>query len=136
MIIPSDLQPVSGWSVSLVLLAVYVLYKFARSYTTRGPATPLTGPARTSWLFGAAKVMGNVPDASNLYEVWADKYGAVFRVPAPLGGTRVVLTDPKAIAHFYAHETFTYVQTKLARVAIENLVSGLRRYNGECTLPT
>ncbi|OJT02316.1 11-oxo-beta-amyrin 30-oxidase [Trametes pubescens] len=132
MIIPSDLQPVSGWSVSLVLLAAYVLYKFARSYATRGPATPLAGPARTSWLFGAADVIRNAPNASNLYEVWADKYGSVFRVPAPLGGTRVVLTDPKAIAHFYTHETFTYVQTKLARVAIENLFGrGLLWAEGE-----
>ncbi|EIW62267.1 cytochrome P450 [Trametes versicolor FP-101664 SS1] len=76
--------------------------------------------------------MGNAIDTSNLYEVWADKYGSVFSVPAPLGGTRVVLTDPKAIAHFYTHETFTYVQTKLARVAIENLFGrGLLWAEGE-----
>ncbi|KAI0751770.1 hypothetical protein C8Q80DRAFT_1268958 [Daedaleopsis nitida] len=58
-----------------------------------------------------------------LYEEWTQRYSAVFRVPAPLGSTRVVLTDPKAVAQFYSVETWTYVQTMffLFRVAIESM---------------
>ena len=67
----------------------------------------------------------NNPDASSMYEAWVHQFGTVFKIPAPMGDTRVILTDPKAIAHFYSVETWTYVQTRLSRVAIENLVRAL-----------
>ncbi|KAI0829191.1 cytochrome P450 [Trametes gibbosa] len=114
-------RSLSVWTAGLLIGAVYVLYKLARSFRKRSHATPLSGPPSPSWLFGVSKVVGNHPSTSSLYEQWAEQYGSVYRVPSPLGSSRVVLTDPKAIAHFYSLETFTYVQTTLSRVAIENL---------------
>ncbi|KAI9460049.1 hypothetical protein HD554DRAFT_2000093, partial [Boletus coccyginus] len=40
--------------------------------------------------------------------------GAAYRLPSVLGTTCIVLCDPKAIAHFYAKETTTYILTPLA----------------------
>ncbi|KAH9853307.1 cytochrome P450 [Lenzites betulinus] len=132
MIISPDLQSFSIWNAGLIIGAVYVLYNIARSFTRRSNATRLAGPPRPSWLFGVSKIVGNSANTSAMYEQWAQQYGSVFIIPAPLGGTRVILTDAKAIAHFYSLETFTYVQTKLSRVAIENLFGrGLLWAEGE-----
>ncbi|KAI9059020.1 cytochrome P450 [Trametes sanguinea] len=132
MIISPDVQTVSAWHVLLASTAVYVLYKIAHSFARRSRTTPLAGPPSTSWIFGIRKAGNDTQDAAIMYEEWAEQYGPVYRVPAPFGSTRVILTDPKAIAHFYAHETFTYVQTKLSRVAIENLFGrGLLWAEGE-----
>jgi len=54
-------------------------------------------------LGGTAEIQGSI------YEQWANEYGLVFGVPTTLGGNKIVLLcDPKAIAHFYAKETWTY----------------------------
>ncbi|KAI0640544.1 cytochrome P450 [Trametes meyenii] len=126
------LSPDSAWNVLLITTAVWIFYKLGKSYRRQSRSTPLAGPPSPSWLFGVSKVAGNSPGTSSLYEQWAEQYGAVFRVPSAFGSTTVILTDPKAVAHFYALETFTYEQTKLARVAIENLFGrGLLWAEGE-----
>lgn len=67
-----------------------------------------------------------------MYERWAEKYGPAYVVPGGFGSKRVVICDPRANAHFYARETFGYVQTKLSRVFIENLFGrGLLWAEGE-----
>ena len=128
MIIPPDLlTALSGWNALLVSAALYLVYKLGKSYAKRYRATPLAGPPSPSWLFGIRRGDGNDMNGAALFEEWAAQYGSVYRVPAPFGSTRVVLMDPKAISHFYTLETFTYVQTKLSRIAIENLVSRVGR---------
>ncbi|KAH9887704.1 cytochrome P450 [Cubamyces lactineus] len=133
MIIPSDLQSaIPGWNIFLIGAALYLVYKVGKSYASRSRATPLSGPPSPSWIFGIRKGDGNDPSGAALYEEWAAQYGSVYRVPAPFGSTRVIVMDPKAISHFYTLETFTYVQTKLSRIAIENLFGrGLLWAEGE-----
>ena len=125
MIIPHDVQAVPLWQVALVVGLVYVAHGLVKSYRARARSTPLGCPPRPSWLFGMSRLIMNNPDASSMYEAWVHQFGTVFKIPAPMGDTRVILTDPKAIAHFYSVETWTYVQTRLSRVAIENLVRAL-----------
>ncbi|KAM5540661.1 hypothetical protein V8D89_005692 [Ganoderma adspersum] len=133
MIIPADVvSPLSLWQAVAVLTAVYFARNFVLARRKAARETPLGCPPRQSWLFGIRNLIAGNPDAGPIYEAWIDEYGSVYRVPAPLGSTRVVLTDPKAIAHFYSVETWTYVQTKLARVAIEGLLGrGLLWAEGE-----
>nr|VWP00746.1 N/A [Ganoderma boninense] len=133
MIIPADMvSPLPLWQLAAVLAAAYFAHSFLRARRKAARETPLGCPPRQSWLFGIRNLSPANSDAGALYEAWIDEYGPVYRVPAPLGSTRVVLTDPKAIAHFYSVETWTYVQTKLARVAIEGLLGrGLLWAEGE-----
>ncbi|KAJ7600586.1 cytochrome P450, partial [Mycena floridula] len=66
---------------------------------------------------------------------WAE-YGPVFAVPWTLGTTRIIVTDPKAVAHFYARETYVYVQNSLSRVAIANLFGkGILWAEGDALTP-
>ena len=122
MIIPADIRPASLWQLALVLAALYVANKLVKAYRFRARSTPLAGPPSTSWIFGVSKSHINNPDAPAIYEDWVAQYGPVFRAPAAFGSSRLILTDPKAIAHFYSVETWTYVQTSLSRIAIEKLV--------------
>jgi hypothetical protein len=85
--------------------------------------TPLRGPASKSFLFGLRRHINESEDPSVLYEGWAAEYGPAYKVRGIFGATRIMICDPQANAHFYAKETFGYVQTQLARTFIENLVS-------------
>ena len=82
--------------------------------------TKLTGPPSKNWLFGVSK---EVFDGDNgaIYEAWASEYGPVYEIAGPLGERRVVLTDPKAIAHCYAKPD-TYVKDDFFKAQSEYLV--------------
>ncbi|OBZ66782.1 GDP-L-fucose synthase [Grifola frondosa] len=103
-------------------LVLWVLSKVFQTLRIRFRTTPLKGPPNPSLLLGIGRFLTNAPNSSDIFEAWAEQYGLAYHIPAPLGGTRVVLCDPKAILHFYSLETFTYVQTALARIAIEAMV--------------
>ncbi|KDQ56786.1 hypothetical protein JAAARDRAFT_179466 [Jaapia argillacea MUCL 33604] len=121
----------------LVLLAgTYLSLRIIRNLRLRGttPATPLKGPPNTSPfnILGLARRIARAPDTGALLEQWAEEYGSVYQIPAALGTKRVILTDPKAIAHFYSHETFGYVQPTFGKMLIENIVGrGLLWAEGE-----
>ncbi|OJA14524.1 hypothetical protein AZE42_12948 [Rhizopogon vesiculosus] len=67
-----------------------------------------------------------------MYERWAEEYGVAYNIPTILGRSAIVLCDPKAIAHFYARETWTYVHTPLSLTSLEDLVGkGLLWAQGE-----
>jgi hypothetical protein len=88
----------------------------------RARTTALRGPKNISFIFGFYRYIQEQEDSGVVYENWAKEYGPAFIVPGPLGTKRTVICDPKANAHFYSRETYGYVQPKLARVFIENLV--------------
>ncbi|TBU29145.1 cytochrome P450 [Dichomitus squalens] len=133
MVVLSDVVgPLPLWQAAAVLAAVCFAYSYIQTRRKVARATPLAGPPSPSWLFGVRHLVSNSPEAPAIYERWSEEFGSVYRIPAPLGSTQVVLTDPKAIAHFYSEETWTYVQTKLSRVAIEGLFGrGLLWAEGE-----
>ncbi|KAG1860198.1 hypothetical protein DFJ58DRAFT_779934 [Suillus subalutaceus] len=54
-----------------------------------------------------------------MYEHWATEYGVAYMILGVLGQTRIVLSNPRAIAHFYTRETWTYVLTPLALALME-----------------
>ncbi|KAG5651863.1 hypothetical protein H0H81_007143 [Sphagnurus paluster] len=90
-------------SVTFVFLR---LKKLARQRRT----TPLPGPPSTSLIFGVTKDILEAEDSGIVYEEWEKQYGAVYAIPAALGAREIVLCDLKAIAHYYAGDTFVYQQ--------------------------
>ncbi|KAF7976119.1 hypothetical protein HWV62_7559 [Athelia sp. TMB] len=89
----------------------------------RSRETPLNGPASLSWFFGVSKVINEAGgDSSLMFEKWAGEYGSVYRIPTLLGGTQLVLCDPKAIAHYYSKETYGYVLTGFSRMLVETMI--------------
>ncbi|KIJ58837.1 hypothetical protein HYDPIDRAFT_33751 [Hydnomerulius pinastri MD-312] len=99
--------------VLAVSVLTWSLIRLARSARRRARAPRLPGPPTNSFIFGYPEVL-MTPDGPDIYEAWAEKYGSVYQIPCTLGTKRIVLHDPKAIAHFYARETTTYILTPLA----------------------
>jgi len=54
-------------------------------------------------------------DTGSIYEEWAKEYGPAYAVPTMFGGKKIMLCDTKAIAHYCARETQTYVHPNWAR---------------------
>ena len=120
---------IPGFYINVVLpfAVVWLLFVVLKKQLARNKTTPLNGPDNPSILFGLYRRINESEDPGALYEEWALKYGPAFRVPGGFGSSRILICDPRANAHFYSKETFGYVQTKLSRVFIENLVGISRR---------
>ncbi|KAJ7729671.1 cytochrome P450 [Mycena maculata] len=103
----------------LVLLVVLWVGTRPLTYAWRRPrSTKLNGPPSTSRIFGLSREMKRSPDRSTMYEEWAKRYGSVYEVPVAFGHTKIVLTDPKALVHFYQSERSIYVKTHESRLFI------------------
>lgn len=89
----------------------------------QGKVPLLRGPANPSFLFGYYRYLNECQDPGAVYEKWVNEYGPAYRLPGGFGSSRIIICDPIALAHFHSRETFVYVQTKLAKIFIENLVS-------------
>ncbi|KIK25889.1 hypothetical protein PISMIDRAFT_327266 [Pisolithus microcarpus 441] len=67
-----------------------------------------------------------------MFEAWAKEYGVAYEVPMTLGGKQIVLTDSRALAHYYARETWVYVQTNSTRSFLQrNFGRGIVWSEGE-----
>ena len=110
--------------VDALLLAAgsWIIYSFFQTVRRRARTTKLGGPPSRNWLWGVSRDTFRGESGALLYEQWAKEHGAVFSAPGIFGSQRIVLTDPKAISHFYANETYTYLQNDIAKKFIETLV--------------
>lgn len=84
--------------------------------------TPLRGPLRNNFIFGHSKEILDTLEPGVLYERWEKEYGSAYRIPSLFGRYRVILCDPRAIAHFFSRETYGYVQIPAVKKFIEDLV--------------
>ncbi|KAF7291836.1 Cytochrome P450 [Mycena chlorophos] len=100
---------------------IVALWLFARvlSSLRSVKTTRLNGPPSPSRLWGFTHYLAQSRvkefDIHAVYEEWAAQYGAVYRIPLAFGKERIVLTDPKALAHFYSSERAVYVKSELER---------------------
>ena len=101
----------------------WILYSFFQTVRQRVKTTKLNGPRSNSWFWGLSRHTFE-GDSGALYEQWAKEHGTIFAVPGMWGSRRIILTDAKAISHFYANETYTYLQGDLTKNFIDSLVRG------------
>jgi hypothetical protein len=101
---------------------LWAFVKVSRALRWRLKTTQLRGPPRTSLIYGVSHDLVSSQDSGAMYERWATEYGVAYTIPGVLGQNRIVLCDPRAIAHFYARETWTYVQTPLELALLEESV--------------
>ncbi|KIL58929.1 hypothetical protein M378DRAFT_170017 [Amanita muscaria Koide BX008] len=65
----------------------------------------LGGPRSNNLFFGRL-----LDDPLTAMDQWVSEYGHVFKVPTGLGASRIVISDPKAVAHIYANDSFGYLR--------------------------
>src|SRR6267154_1612543 len=116
------MHSVSGFDAACTFAALWAFVTVLRVVRRRMKTTQLRGPPRRSLVYGVSNDILSSPDSAAMYEHWAEEYGVVYTIPSVLGQTQIVLCDPRAIAHFYARETWTYVQTPLTLTATERAV--------------
>ncbi|KAG8218156.1 cytochrome P450 [Butyriboletus roseoflavus] len=116
----SHIPPLSPFNAVVACTALWTFVKLIRMSRRRVRTPKLRGPPSLSFLYGVGKILLEADDPSSIYESWAQEYGSVYEAPSTLGQRRIILHDPKAIAHFHAKETWTYVRTPLTRKFLEN----------------
>lgn len=100
----------------LALLGGWLLVRFFR----RGlAATALRGPPSTSFLLGATAELMKAKSSAHVQESWAQMYGPVFSLPSSFGRSKVILLDPRAVAHVFAQDTYEYQKLPVSHAFIE-----------------
>jgi len=112
--VPCVVDLVIGLAVIGALRVVYLANR-KRPGTTR-----LKGPS--CGFFGAEKVIHEAPDRTAVYEAWQQEYGVAYEIPLMLGQRRIVLCDPKAVAHFFGRDSWSYVLTEADKVIVAKSV--------------
>ena len=111
------------------VLAVLLALRFYRHVRT----TRLKGPPRESFIYGVNQAFIKILDRSGLYEDWAKTYGSVYRLPWTLGSQFIVLSDPKAVAHFFAQSTWKYHQLRELKLFTQSTVSVVDQFRLRAT---
>ncbi|KAF7291767.1 hypothetical protein HMN09_01236300 [Mycena chlorophos] len=110
--------------IAVLLGTVWLLTKlFTRLIASRSATkgTRLRGPPRASLLFGVGHILLQAEEPATIFEDWATTYGGAFEIPAPFGQKCLILTDPRAVNHFYASERAVYVKPTMMRRLIGNI---------------
>ncbi|EIW82167.1 cytochrome P450 [Coniophora puteana RWD-64-598 SS2] len=107
-VLPPAIASAKPVDVALATLTTWVLLKALKSMRKRVTTTKLKGPPSASWIWGVGRVTDEAEDSAVLYEKWEQEYGVAYQVPAALGINKVILCDPKALAHLWARDTVTY----------------------------
>lgn len=113
----ADLRPYQwhAFNTAVVCAAVWTLLRWLRTSRLQPRTTQLRGPPSVSFVYGVGKHVLDAEDPGAVYEAWAQEYGPAYAVPSTLWTKRIVLCDPKAIAHFYAKDTWAYVLTPMTK---------------------
>ncbi|KAG2066949.1 cytochrome P450 [Suillus decipiens] len=128
----TTVRSIGAFNIVVSFAALWTVAKVSRALRWRLKTTQLRGPPRTSFIYGVSHDLALSEDSGGMYERWATEYGVVYMIPSVLGQTRIVLCDPRAIAHFYARETWTYVQTPVSLALLEESIGrGLLWSQGE-----
>ncbi|KAF9224543.1 cytochrome P450 [Gyrodon lividus] len=99
--------------------AIWAFVKLMRTARRRLRTTRLTGPPSPSFVYGVGKDLMDAHDPGAIFERWAKEYGLVYEMPLTLGRRKIVLCGAKAIAHFYAKESWTYIHIPVAKAGLE-----------------
>ena len=111
-----------AFDATVACAAVWTLLRWLRTSRRKLRTTLLRGPPSESFLYGVGKRALDAQNLGAIYETWAQEYGPVYAIPWTFGNKKIVLNDPKAIAHFYAKDTWTYIQPRAIRKGLANSV--------------
>jgi hypothetical protein len=110
-----------GTFYALTAIAAYWIVKYVRTVRFQGPPSP-------SFIFGHTKQIMESRSSAELYDRWAQTYGSVYEIHGPLGTTRLVVCDPRALSHILALDSWKYSHPPLAQLQITSLVRRLTAF--------
>ena len=123
------LRPSDALFSLFLLFTVVKFVQFVVNHVRSSRLPRLKGPSNNNFLFGRLREVIVSKDRGVLYQSWTEEYGNVYQIPGMTGGRRIILCDPKAIAHFHSKDTFTYQALPFSKTFLKKFVS---RYGSSC----
>ncbi|KAI5982090.1 cytochrome P450 [Pisolithus albus] len=118
--------------VAVGLAAVWVFHTAFHATGKKSKTTKLRGPKSNDPFFGVSKELFRSADMGGMYEAWAKEYGVAYEIPMICGERRIQLCDPRAAAHFFSKDTWSYVGIKGMKAAVaRRMGKGLSYGEGE-----
>ncbi|KAI6105300.1 cytochrome P450 [Pisolithus croceorrhizus] len=125
-------RSVSIADVAVGLAAVWALRAAFQATGKKSRTTKLRGPKSNNLLFGVSKELFESTDMAGMFEAWSKEYGVAYEIPMICGEKRIELCDPRAAAHFFSKDTWSYVGIKGMKVAVaRRMGKGLSYGEGE-----
>ncbi|KAI6101624.1 cytochrome P450 [Pisolithus croceorrhizus] len=118
--------------VAVGLAAIWALRAAFQATGKKSRTTKLRGPKSNNLLFGVSKELFESTDMGGMFEAWSKEYGVAYEIPMICGEKRIELCDPRAAAHFFSKDTWSYVGIKGMKVAVaRRMGKGLSYGEGE-----
>ena len=105
--------------LSIVLAIILALRTAHRIIYKRPRATRLGGPS--GGFFGAERILFETYHG-DVYEAWHKEHGPVYEIPMVLGQRNIVISDSKAIAHFFSKSSWTYTLGQAEKIVLAKAV--------------
>ncbi|EMD31752.1 hypothetical protein CERSUDRAFT_88647 [Gelatoporia subvermispora B] len=106
-----------------IIAVIWLALRIVENVRRRLRTTSLRGPPNPSLLWGVVHLIPpETRQTGGAHEEWAREYGPIYRVAAPLGSSRIVVTDPKAVVHIFSQDTWNYTHTMASKAAIKNIL--------------
>ncbi|KAI5987884.1 cytochrome P450 [Pisolithus albus] len=126
------LRSVSIADIAVGLAAVWAFHTAFHATGKKSRTTKLRGPKSNDPFFGVSKELFRSADMGGMYEAWAKEYGVAYEIPMICGERRIQLCDPRAAAHFFSKDTWSYVGIKGMKAAVaRRMGKGLSYGEGE-----
>ncbi|KAI6100332.1 cytochrome P450 [Pisolithus sp. B1] len=98
--------------IAVGLATVWALRTAFQATGKKSRTTKLRGPKSNNLLFGVSKELFESPDIGGMFEAWSKEYGVAYEIPMICGEKRIALCDPRAVAHLFSKDTWTYFGMK------------------------
>ncbi|KIK13269.1 hypothetical protein PISMIDRAFT_688852 [Pisolithus microcarpus 441] len=126
------LRSASIADIAIGLAAVWAFHTAFQATGKKSRTTKLRGPKSNDPFFGVSKELFRSADMGGMYEAWAKEYGVAYEIPMICGERRIQLCDPRAAAHFFSKDTWSYVGIKGMKAAVaRRMGKGLSYGEGE-----
>ncbi|KAI6101623.1 cytochrome P450 [Pisolithus croceorrhizus] len=118
--------------ITVGLATVWALRTAFQATGKKSRTTKLRGPKSNNLLFGVSKELFKSPDVGGIFEAWSKEYGVAYEMPMICGEKRIALCDPRAVAHLFSKDTWTYSGVKgVKEFVARRLGKGLLYGEGE-----
>ncbi|KAI6026817.1 hypothetical protein PISMIDRAFT_687877, partial [Pisolithus microcarpus 441] len=115
-------------SIADIATGLAALWAFHTAFQATGKksrTTKLRGPKSNDPFFGVSRELFRSADMGGMYEAWAKEYGVAYEIPMICGERRIQICDPRAAAHFFSKDTWSY------RAVARRMGKGLSYGEGE-----
>ncbi|KIK17283.1 hypothetical protein PISMIDRAFT_685401, partial [Pisolithus microcarpus 441] len=95
--------------IAVGLAAVWAFHTAFQATGKKSKTTKLRGPKSNDLFFGVSGEVFRSAGMGGMYEAWAKEYGVAYEIPMICGERRTQICDPRAAAHFFSKNTWSYV---------------------------